>query len=87
MTNEFLKVTDGVFTLTETEKENQFKIYRNDGKKIRNSDENVAHMLYQKYLINQIAEGKIKEVPMSIMNCQMSADRKNIILKIRNIKR
>lgn len=38
MANEFLAVTDGTFTLSETENKKQFYFYRNDKKVLTNID-------------------------------------------------
>lgn len=52
MANEFVKVSDGTFTLFETETPNEFHVYRNDGENFTDLDDvyKAIEHLYIQYL-------------------------------------
>lgn len=84
MANEFLAVTDGIFTLSETEKKNQFYFYRNDGGVLIGID-NEPMDLYQTYIMHKIASGEIYHVVMNNICFETSDDGKCIRLTIYGI--
>lgn len=55
MANEFLAVTDGTFTLSETKNKNQFYFYRNDGEVLSDIDGepmDLYHVFYLGYFLS-----------------------------------
>ena len=74
MANEFLAVTDGTFTLSETENKKQFYFYRNDGKVLTNIDREPMN-LYQAYIMQKMMNGDIKDIVMNDIYSAMSDDK------------
>ncbi len=81
MTNEFLAVSDGTYTLSETENKNQFYFYRNDGAVLTDIDREPMD-LYQAYIIQNMMNGGITHVVMNNIYSEMSDDKKCIRLTI-----
>ena len=84
MANEFLAVSDGTFTLSETENKNQFYFYRNDGEVL--SDIGREPMdLYQAYIMRKMMNGEITDMVMNNIYSETSDDGKCIRLTICDI--
>ena len=84
MANEFLAVSDGTFTLSETEVKNQFYFYRNDGEVLTDIDREPMD-LYQAYIMSKMMSGEITDMVMSNIYFEMSDDGKCIRLTICDI--
>lgn len=84
MAKELRAVTDGTFTLAETEKENQFYFYRNDGGVLTDIDREPMD-LYQSYIVNRMMMGEITEMVSCDIHLQISEDKKCIRLIISDI--
>lgn len=73
MENEFWGVTDGTFTLQETEKENQFYFFRNDGGIL--TDVGIEPVdFYHAYIMQKMMNGEIKGAVMGNIRMEMSED-------------
>ena len=84
MTNEFLAVSDGTFTLQETENKNQFYFYRNDGEVLDDIDREPMD-LYQAYIMQKMMSGEITDIVMNDIYSETSDDGKCIRLTICDI--
>ena len=84
MANEFLAVSDGTFTLQETENKNQFYFYRNDGEVLTDIDREPMD-LYQAYIIRKMMNGEITDIVMNNIYSETSDDGKCIRLTICDI--
>lgn len=81
MENEFFKISNGTFTFSETENENQFLFYRNDG--------NVLTMdFYEKYIMYNMIERMVLDDDVNInignknIHSEISDNRKSIRVTI-----
>jgi hypothetical protein len=84
MPSELRLFSDGVFTLSETENENQLYFYRNDGTVL--DDVGEAPMdFYQNYIIMKMMEGEITDVVMNDICFEESDDGKCIRLTISGV--
>lgn len=84
MTNDFLAISDGTFTLSETENKNQFYFYRNDGNVL--TDINREPMeLYHAYIMKKMMNGEITDIVMNNIYSETSVDGKCIRLTICDI--
>ena len=84
MANEFLAVSDGTFTLQETENKNQFYFYRNDGEVLTDIDREPMD-LYQAYILRKMMNGEITDIVMNNIYSETSDDGKCIRLTICDI--
>lgn len=84
MANEFLAISDGAYTLSETENKNQFYFYRNDGEILTDIDREPMDF-YQAYIMQKMANGEIIGVVMNNIYLEMSDDEKCIRLTICDI--
>ena len=84
MENGVLTVTDGTFTLAETENKNQFYFYRNDGNVLTGVDREPMD-LYQTYIMQKMMNGEITDVVLNNIYSEKSTDEKCIRLTICNI--
>jgi hypothetical protein len=84
MANEFLAVSDGTFTLAETENKNQFCFYRNDGEILTDIDRELMY-LYHAYIRRKIMNGEITDMVMNNIYSETSDDRKCIRLTVCDI--
>ena len=84
MANEFLAVSDGTFTLSETENKNQFYFYRNDGEVLTDIDREPMD-LYQAYIMRKMMNGEITDIVMNNIYSETSDDGKCIRLTICDI--
>lgn len=84
MANEFLAVSDGTFTLSETENKNQFYFYRNDGEVLTDIDREPMD-LYQAYIMRKMMNGEITHMVMNNIYSEISDDGKCIRLTICDI--
>lgn len=84
MVNEFLSVSDGTFTLSETENKNQFYFYRKDGGVLTDVGRKPMD-LYQAYIMQKMMNGEITDMVMNNIYSEMSDDRKCIRLTISDI--
>ena len=83
MANKFLAVSDGTFTLQESENKNQFYFYRNDGEVLTDVNEELMD-LYHAYIFQKMVNGEINMVMNNIYS-EISGDGKCIRLTISNI--
>ena len=84
MANEFLAVSDGTFTLSETENKNQFYFYRNDRGVLTDIDREPID-LYHSYIMKKMMDGEITDMVMSNIYSETSRDGKCIRLTICDI--
>ena len=84
MANEFLSISDGTFTLSETENKNQFYFYRNDGNVLTDIDREPMD-LYQAYIMQKMMNGEITDMVMNNIYSERSDDGKCIRLTVCNI--
>ena len=84
MANEFRAVSDGTFTLQETENKNQFYFYRNDGGGLADIDREPMD-LYQAYIMQKMMSGEITNVVFNNIYSEISEDGKCIRLTISDI--
>ena len=64
MANGFMAVSDGTYTLQETENENQFYFYRNDRGVLTDIDREPMN-LYQAFVMQRMMSGQITDMVMS----------------------
>lgn len=82
MANEFEKLSDGTFTLFETEKPNEFHVYRNDRKNLTDLDDvpkEIIH-LYNLYL------GMQPKIPAQEVHFILPAEKKYITIIAKDIE-
>ena len=84
MANEFITVSDGTFTLQETENKNQFYFYRNDGEVLADIDSEPMD-LYHAYIFQKMMSGEITSMVMNKIYSERSEDGKYIRLTICDI--
>ena len=84
MANEFITVSDGTFTLQETENKNQFYFYRNDGEVLADIDREPMD-LYHAYVFQKMMNGEISGMVMHKVYSESSDDGKCIRLTISDI--
>ena len=84
MANELRAVSDGTFTLHETENKNQFYFYRNDGQVLADIDREPMD-LYHAYIMQKMMSGEITDVVMNNIYSEISEDGKCIRLTICDI--
>lgn len=82
--NKFLSISDGVFTLAETENKKVFYFYRNDGN-VLNNPYSKPMELFHKYMAMKMMNCEIKEIIMKDICLQMSDDKKIIRLSLCDI--
>ena len=82
MGRKYLSVTDGTFSLSETDVKNQFYFYRNDGGTIDVDVLSKEPMdLYQAYIIRQMMTSQMNlAVTWKDIELELSDDRKVILL-------
>lgn len=81
MEKEILSITNGTFTLTETEDKNQFYFYRNDGGTLGDLTFEPLDM-YEDYLITKIVTGEIRGCAKKSIKAEISKDEKTIRLTV-----
>lgn len=84
MANGFLAISDGTFTLQETENKNQFYFYRNDGEVLTGIDREPMD-LYQAYIAQKMMNGELTGIVASNIYSETSDDGKCIRLTISDI--
>ena len=84
MANESLAISDGTFTLSETEVKNQFYFYRNDGEVLTDIDREPMD-LYQAYIIHKMVNDETTNMIMSNFYMETSDDGRCIRLTICDI--
>ena len=84
MANEFQAVSDGTFTLQETENKNQFYFYRNDGDVLADLDREPMD-LYHAYIMQKMMSGEITDMVINNIYSETSEDGKCIRLTICDI--
>ena len=84
MANEFLAVSDGTFTLSETKVKNQFYFYRNDGRVLTDID-NEPIDLYDMYIRHKMMTGEITDMVMKDIYLAKSYDGKHFRLTVCDI--
>ena len=84
MANEFLSISDGTFTLSESENKNQFYFYRNDGEILSDIDREPMD-LYQAYIMHKMINGETTDLIMNELYSEKSVDGKSLRLTICNI--
>ena len=70
-------ISDGIFTLQESENENEFFFFRNDGQVLEGIDDEPS-AFYQAYIMQKMMNGEINGMVMSNLHWQMSTDGKVI---------
>ena len=86
MANEFLAVSDGTFTLSETKNKNQFYFYRNDGNVLTDIDRKPMMDLYHTYIfMYKIMNDEIPYIVNNNICSEISDDGKIIRLTIHDI--
>lgn len=81
MADKLLTVSDGTFTLSETENKNIFYFYRNDGEIL--SDIDMEPMdLYHAYIMQKMMDGEITKTVMNDVYSKTSKDGKCMLLTI-----
>jgi hypothetical protein len=73
MANEFYAISDGTFTLSETEKKNQFYFYRNDGN-VLNGIGREPMDLYQAYIMHKMMNGESTDMVANNIQSELSRD-------------
>lgn len=81
MASEFLTISDGTFTLSETEIKDQFYFYRND-RKVLTDIEDEPMALYQAYLVRKIMNGEVADKIIHHIYSETSDDSKCIRLTV-----
>lgn len=84
MAKELFALSDGTFSLSETEVENRYLFYRNDGGVIGD----VGRMpmdFYQKYIVHKMMSGEITDIVMKDISFDTSYDGKFIRLTVYEI--
>ena len=84
MASEFRAVSDGTFTLQETENKNQFYFYRNDGEVLADIDREPMD-LYHAYIMQKMMNCEITDMVMNNIYSETSEDGKCIRLTISDI--
>lgn len=85
MANEFLTITDGEFSLQESDVKNQFYFFRNDEKVLEEADYDKPMEFYQGYLIEKMSTGEITGIVMNNIRFEVSDDEKCIRLTIMDV--
>ena len=81
MEKEFLVISDGTFSFTETENPNQFYFYRNDGKSLEDIEHEPMEF-YHEYIIQKMMNGEIKDIVAHNIYHEMSKDKTCIRMTI-----
>jgi len=84
VSKELKALSNGEFTLAETEVENQFYFYRNDGK-ILGDVGRIPMDFYQQYIMSKMMNGEITEIVMNNILFETSDDGKCIRLTTSDI--
>ncbi len=84
MANDFLAISDGTFTLSETENKNQFYFYRNDGEVLTDIDREPMD-LYHAYCMRKMMNGEMTALVINNLLLEISDDEKCIRLTICDI--
>lgn len=84
MTNEFKAMTNGTFTLSESEDPNVFYFYRNDGEVIGDVDR-IPMDFYQNWICTKMMNGEITEIVMNDICFETSDDGKCMRLTVSGI--
>ena len=80
----YFTVSDGTFSLSETDVKNQFCFYRNDGGELTENGHEPMD-LYQAYIIHQMMNGKMNvEAVCQDIKYEMSDDRKVVRMIVRD---
>ena len=80
----YFTVSDGTFSLSETDVKNQFYFYRNDGGELTENGHEPMD-LYQVYIMHQMMSGKMDvEAVCQDIKYEMSGDRKVIRMTVRD---
>ena len=75
MSKEYLAVSDGTYTLTETDSPNLFCFYRNDHGVLGEVDHEPMD-LYHAYIMNKMMNGDITDIVANNIRSQISSDGK-----------
>jgi hypothetical protein len=84
MSKELKALSNGEFTLTETEVENQFYFYRNDGGVLGEVDR-LPMEFYQEYIMRKMMEGEVTDIVANNILFETSNDGKCIRLTVSDI--
>ena len=85
MVQELRELTDGVFTLKETEVENQYIFFRNDKEILKNVGTNNVVMLLAEYLLVNSPKGENQQSTYEYYMCyEISEDYRIIRLTVKN---
>ena len=84
MAKELKALSNGEFTLAETEVENQFYFYRNDGGVLGEVDR-LPMEFYQEYIMRKMMEGEVTDIVANNILFETSNDGKCIRLTVSDI--
>ena len=84
MSKELLGISNGEYTFTETEVENQFLFYRND-EKVLGDVGRIPMEFYQHYIMNKMFNGEITDMVANNICFETSTDGKCIRLTVTDI--
>ena len=86
MKNEPLVISNGIYTLSETENEEQLKFFRNDEEVLDNIGDKPIEFYYA-YLIKKIANKELEETAEYTASFELSDDKKYVMVNIINTKK
>ena len=72
MAQEYNAITDGTFTLQESDDKKQFYFFRNDGGKLTDQDDPMD--LFHAYIMSKMMSGEITGMITSNIRCEKSED-------------
>ncbi len=84
MDNKLLSITDGTYTLSESNVKNQFYFYRNDGNELGKIQHEPME-LYQVYIMHKMTLGEMTDIIMSNVEFEESTDGKCIRMTMSEI--
>ena len=83
MERQYVSVTNGIFTFTETDIKNEFLFYRNDGNVLGKISREPVELYYD-YMINKMFNGEIDQIVRNDINYPQYSDAKFIKVIITN---
>lgn len=82
----YLVISDGTFSLQETDTENQFLFYRNDEKVLGDDVEDEVMTLVNAYMVDKFMQGEFSNVVSCNVQLEISTDDKRIRVTLNNIE-
>ena len=83
--HEFLTISDGTYTFTESKDEKAFYLYRNDGEKLDDLG-NIPVEFYQAYIVHKMMNGDISGTVYGNLHYETSCDEKYMRISISDYK-